>query len=218
MASVYAMLSEFPCASKIASAHLTRLANLLETSSRGHYGKETAITFRNAARVSVGSNMPAKSLELKHTIKLIQELDSEIEEIENEIKTIMDESNSPILSIPGINYRMGAMIIAEIGDFSRFDSPNKILAYAGMSPSTYQSGQIDSSYSHMEKRGSRYLRYALFNATKFVCHWDSTFAAYLAKKRAEGKHYNVAISHAAKKLVRVIYQLEKSKQAYIKQP
>ena len=218
MASVYAMLSEFPCASKIASAHLTRLANLLETSSRGHYGKETAITFRNAARVSVGSNMPAKSLELKHTIKLIQELDSEIEEIENEIKTIMDEINSPILSIPGINYRMGAMIIAEIGDFSRFDSPDKILAYAGMPPSTYQSGQLDSSYSHMEKRGSRYLRYALFNATKFVCHWDSTFAAYLAKKRAEGKHYNVAISHAAKKLVRVIYQLEKSKQAYIKQP
>ena len=215
MASVYAMLSEFPCASKIASAHLTRLANLLETSSRGHYGKETAITFRNAARVSVGSNMPAKSLELKHTIKLIQELDSEIEEIENEIKTIMDEINSPILSIPGINYRMGAMIIAEIGDFSRFDSPDKILAYAGMSPSTYQSGQLDSSYSHMEKRGSRYLRYALFNATKFVCHWDSTFAAYLVKKRAEGKHYNVAISHAAKKLVRVIYQLGKSGQAYI---
>lgn len=215
MASVYAMLSEFPCASKIAAAHLTRLANLLETSSRGHYGKETAITFRNAARASVGSNMPAKSLELKHTIKLIQELDAEIEEIENEIKTIMDEINSPILSIPGINYRMGAMIIAEIGDFSRFDSPDKILAYAGMSPSTYQSGQLDSSYSHMEKRGSRYLRYALFNATKFVCHWDSTFAAYLAKKRAEGKHYNVAISHAAKKLVRVIYQLEKSGQEYI---
>ena len=215
MASVYAMLSEFPCASKIASAHLTRLANLLENSSRGHYGKETAITFRNAARVSIGSNMPAKSLELKHTIKLIQELDAEIEEIENEIKSIMDKINSPILTIPGISYRMGAMIIAEIGDFSRFDSPDKILAYAGMSPSTYQSGQLDSSYSHMEKRGSRYLRYALFNATKFVCHWDSTFAAYLAKKRAEGKHYNVAISHAAKKLVRVIYQLEKSGQVYI---
>ena len=68
----------------------------------------------------------------------------------------------------------------------------------------------------MEKRGSRYLRYALFNATKFVCQWDPTFSAYLAKKRAEGKHYNVAISHAAKKLVRVIYQLEKSGQTYIK--
>ena len=216
MASVYALLSEFPGASNVASAHLTRLTNLLETASKGRYSKDTAILFREAARSSIGSNMPAKSLELKHTIKLIQELDTEIEEIEKEIKIIMDEINSPILSIPGINYRMGAMIIAEIGDFSRFDSPDKILAYAGLSPSTYQSGQLDSAYSHMEKRGSRYLRYALFNAAKFVCHWDPTFAAYLAKKRAEGKHYNVAISHAAKKLVRVIYQLEKSGQAYIK--
>ena len=216
IASVYALLSEFPSAKHVATAHLTRLTNLLSESSKGRYGKDTAITFRDSARASIGSNMPAKSLELKHTIKLIQELDSEIDEIENEIKIIMDEINSPILSIPGINYRMGAMIIAEIGDFNRFDSPDKILAYAGFSPSTYQSGQLDGAYAHMEKRGSRYLRYALYNATKYVCHWDPTFAAYLAKKRAEGKHYNVAISHAVKKLVRVIYHLEKTKQQYIK--
>lgn len=127
----------------------------------------------------------------------------------------MAEINTPILSIPGINYRMGAMIIAEIGDFSRFDSPDKILAYAGMSPSTYQSGQLESSYSHMEKRGSRYLQYALYNTIKYICHWDPTFAAYLKKKRSEGKHYNVAISHATKKIVRVIYQLQRSGQAYI---
>lgn len=216
MVSVYALLYEYPGAKHVSSAHLTRLSNLLEDASKGHYHKDVAISFRDAARSSIGSNMPAKSLELKHTIRLIHELDSEIDEIENQIKIIMDNINSPILSIPGISYRMGAMIIAEIGDFSRFDSPNKILAYAGLSPSTYQSGQLESSHSRMEKRGSRYLRYALFNATKYVCHWDPTFAAYLAKKRAEGKHYNVAMSHAAKKLVRVIYQLEKSKQQYIK--
>jgi transposase len=216
MASIYALLYEYPSASLIADVHLTKLINLLEGASRGHYSKDTAIIFREAARVSIGSIMPAKSLELKHTIKLIHELDFEIGEIESEIKRIMDEIDSPILSIPGISYRMGAMIIAEVGDFSRFSSPDKILAYAGLSPSTYQSGQLESSYAHMEKRGSRYLRYALFNATKFVCRWDPTFASYLAKKRAEGKHYNVAISHAAKKLVRVIYQLEKSGQSYIK--
>ena len=216
MASVYAMLSEFPGAKQVANAHLTRFTNLLSKVSKGRYGKETAIAFRNAARTSIGSNMPAKSLELKHTIKLIQELTSEIDEIENEIKLIMDEINSPILSIPGINYRMGAMIIAEIGYFNRFDSPDKILAYAGFSPSTYQSGQLDGAYSHMEKRGSRYLRYALYNAAKYVCNWDPTFAEYLAKKRAEGKHYNVAISHAVKKLIRVIYHLEKTNQQYIK--
>ena len=216
MASVYALLSEFPGAKQVANVHLTRLTNLLSESSKGRYGKETAIAFRNAARTSIGSNMPAKSLELKHTIKLIRELTSDIDEIEHEIKLIMDEISSPILSIPGINYRMGAMIIAEIGDFNRFDSPDKILAYAGLSPSTYQSGQLDGAYSHMEKRGSRYLRYALYNAAKYVCHWDPTFAEYLAKKRAEGKHYNVAISHAVKKLVRVIYHLEKTNQQYIK--
>ena len=216
MVSVYTLLAEFPSASAVASAHLTRLTNLLSESSNGRYGKDTAITFRKAARNSIGSHMPAKSLELKHTIKLIRELDAEIKEIENEIKIIMDEINSPILSIPGINYRMGAMIIAEIGDFSRFDSPDKILAYAGMSPSTYQSGQLDNCYAHMEKRGSRYLRYALYNATKYVCLWDKSFGAYLTKKRAEGKHYNVALSHATKKLVRLIYQLEKSGQVYVK--
>lgn len=76
----------------------------------------------------------------------------------------MDEIQSPITTIPGISVRMGAII----------------LAYAGMSPSTYQSGQLSLSgtYSHMEKRGSRYLRYALYNATKYVCLWDPTFAAF----------------------------------------
>ena len=214
--SVYELLYEFPGAKHVANAHLTRLSNLVETASKGHYTKDTAITFRAVARTSIGSNMPAKSLELKHTIKLIRELDAEIEEIEKEIKIIMDEINSPILSIPGISYRMGAMIIAEIGDFSKFDSPDKILAFAGMSPSTYQSGQLVNCHSKMEKRGSRYLRYALYNATAYVCLWDPTFKAYLAKKRSEGKHYYVALSHATKKLVRVIYQLESSGQKYIK--
>lgn len=138
--------------------------------------------------------MSIKSLELKHTIKLIRGLDNEIDEIEATIKTIMDEINSPILSIPAINYRIGAMIIAEIGDFNRFYSPDKILAYAGMSPSIYQSGQLDNCYSHMEKRCSRYLRYALYNATKYVCHWDGSFGTYLSKK-----------------LVRWIYQFKKIK-------
>jgi len=164
LASVYALLSEFPGASYVASAHLTRLLNLLSEASKSRYGKDTANLFRNIARNSIGSAMPTKSLELKHTIKLIQELTSEIDEIEATLKRIMgEEIQSPILTIPGISYRMGAMIIAEIGDFSRFDYADKILAYAGMSPSTYQSGQLDNRHSHMEKRGSRYLRYALYN-------------------------------------------------------
>ena len=192
----------------------TRLKTLLETASKGHYKRDMALEIRDAARNSIGSWMPAKSLELQHTIRLIRELDDEIAEIEKQIQAIMDELNSPITTIPGIGFRMAAMIFAEVGDFTRFDSPDKLLAYAGMSPSTYQSGQLKNCYPHMEKRGSRYLRYALYNATKYVCHWDPTFAAYLAKKRAEGKHYNVALSHATKKLVRLIFAMEKSRQPY----
>lgn len=214
MASVYALLVEFPGAEQIAAAHLTHLKATLGTASKGRYNRDKAIEIRETARVSIGSVMPAKSLELRHTIRLIRELDTEIEEIEETIQSIMDELNSPITTIPGIGFRMGAMILAEVGDFSRFDSPDKVLAYAGLSPSTYQSGQLTNCYAHMEKRGSRYLRFAIFNAAKYVCHWDPTFAAYLAKKRAEGKHYNVAVSHAAKKLVRLICALEKSGEPY----
>ena len=216
IASVYALLSEFPGASYIAESHLTHLRNVLETASKGRYGRDMAVTIRDAAKDSIGSVMPAKSMELKHTIHLIEVMTDEIDEIEASIKSIMDTCNSPIMTIPGISYRMGAMILAEVGDFSRFSNADQILAFAGLSPSTYQSGQLDSSYSHMEKRGSRYLRYALFNATKYVCHWDENFGAYLSKKISEGKHYNVAVGHAAKKLIRTIYRMELTGEAYRK--
>ena len=215
MVSVYALLSELPSAKHIAGANLTRLTNLLYTASKGHYNRDTAVRFREAARKSIGSCFPAKSLELKHTIKLIGELTAEIDEIENEIKRIVDSLGTTILTIPGIGYATAASILAEIGDFSNFATPDKILAFAGMSPSTYQSGKLTNCYAHMEKRGSKYLRFALYNAAKYVCKWDSNFAAYLTKKRSEGKHYNVAISHAAKKLVRLIFALEKSHKPYI---
>jgi len=214
MASVYTLLDEFPGAKQIADAHLTHLKTVLFDTSKGRYGRDKAVEIRESARTSIGSAMPAKSLELRHTIRLIRELDAEINEIEAAIEGIMDQLHSPITTIPGIGTRMGAMILAEVGDFSCFESPDKLLAYAGLSPSTYQSGQLNNCYAHMEKRGSRYLRYAIFNAAKYVCLFDSTFATYLAKKRAEGKHYNVAITHAAKKLVRLIFALERSGQAY----
>ena len=215
MASVYALLSKFPSAKCIANAHLTKLTNLLYSASKGHYSRDTAVKFRNAARNSIGSHMTAKVLELKHTISLIKELTSEINDIEEEIETIMDKINSPITTIPGIGTNTAAVILAEIGDFNNFDNPDKILAFAGLSPSTYQSGKLTNCYAHMEKRGSKYLRYALFNATKYVCNWNPAFTEYLTKKRSEGKHYYVAVSHATKKLVRLIFALQSSGQPYL---
>lgn len=142
MTSVYSLLEELPGAKQVAAAHLTRLKTLLETASKGHYKRDMALEIRDAARNSIGSRMPAKSLELQHTIRLTRELDREIDEIEEQIQSIMGELHSPITTIPGLGFRMAAMILAEVGDFTRFDSPDKLLAYAGMSPSTYQSGQL----------------------------------------------------------------------------
>jgi len=132
-------------------------------------------------------------------------MDVLVKETDMEIKLVLKKVDSTILSSPGINHTQGAIIISEIGDMDRFDTPDKILAYAGLSPSTYQSGKLESIYAKMEKRGSRYLRYALFNAARFVSNWDPTFKVYLTKKRAEGKHYSVALSHVTKKLIRLIF-------------
>lgn len=203
-----------PGASCVADANLTHLKSLLCDASRDRYGREKAIEIRDAARPSVGSEMSVKSIELKQTIRQIDALTADIEKVEASIRKIMDKSSSSIMTIPGINYRMGAMILAEIGDFNRFDNADQILAYAGMSPSTYQSGQLTSTYAHMEKRGSKYLRFALFNAAIYVSKWDERFGLYLARKRAEDKHFYVALSHVAKKLVRTIYRMELTHSEY----
>jgi len=213
--AIYMLLNEYPNAASIANVHLTKLTNLLLAASNGRFSKDRAIQIREAALHSIGSNMTSKSFELKHTISRIQYLNSLIIETDSKIKEALNDLDSNILSIPGIDHALGAMIIAEIGDMNRFDSPDKILAYAGLSPSTYQSGKVESTHAKMEKRGSRYLRYALFNAAKLVCIWDPNFKSYLSKKRAEGKHYYVAVSHAVKKLVRLIFALHKSGKVYI---
>lgn len=214
LSCVYALLAECPGAQQIASQHLTHLTNLLYSASKGRYGRQQALLIRDAARRSVGSVMPAKSMELQHTIRLIRELTVEINEIESAIRDIIDKLNPPILTVPGIGFRTATMILSEVGDFSRFDSPDKLLAYAGLSPSTYQSGKLNGTHARMEKRGSRYLRYAIIEAAKRVCRWEPAFSVYLAKKRPQGKHYNVAVSHAAKKLVRMIYAIQTSEKPY----
>lgn len=217
MASVYALLSELPNAKAISECHLTRLVNLISIASKGRYGKEKAIEIRTAARDSIGSYSEVKSLELQQTIQMIRMIENQIKQVEAKINPIVDELHSPILTIPGISYRMASIIIAETENFSNFDSAEKVLAYAGLEPSVYQSGQLTSTHAKMVKRGSKYLRYALFNAAKYVCHWDRGFGQYLAKKRAEGKPYNVAVSHAARKLTRVIFHLVKTNQSFVSQ-
>ena len=217
IASVYALLAELPNAKAISECHLTHLASLLASASKGRYGKDKAIEIRNAARDSIGSYSQVKSLELQQTLQLIQMMEKQIKQVEEQINPIVDALHSPIMTIPGISYRMAAIIIAETENFINFDSAEQVLAYAGLEPSVYQSGQMTSTHAKMVKRGSKYLRYAIFNAAKYVCHWDGHFGAYLTKRRTEGKAYNVAVSHAAKKLTRVIFHLVKTNQPFVNQ-
>ena len=128
--------------------------------------------------------MPAKSLELRHTIRLIRELDAEIKEGEDTIQNIMEQLRSPITTIPGIGFRMGAMILAEVGDFSRFNSTDKALAYSDLSPSTYQSGQLTNGRARMEKCGTKYLRFALYNATNMSA-FGSQLLLHTSPKRRQ---------------------------------
>jgi transposase len=205
--SSYALLLEYPTAKSIASTHIVKLTNLLSCNSKGKYGRARALQVRELANNSIGFDSVATGFELKQTIRLIQNLDGEIAMLDDQIKTIMDELNSPILSIPGIGYTLGAIILSEIGDIRNFSNPAKLLKFAGLEPSVYESGRYKASDTPMVKRGSAYLRWALLQAARLIAMRDSSFRAYQAKKRAEGKHFFVVQSHLAKKLVRVLHKM-----------
>lgn len=206
-ASSYALLKSYPSASLISNVHLTKLTTLLDKSSNHRYTKEKAIQIRNAARDSIGSDSVSFQLELLQNISLITAFQKEVKSVEKEIKKSMLEINSVILTIPGISYTLGSIIIAEIGDISNFDSPAKLLAFAGLEPGISQSGNFISDKQRMVKRGSKYLRWAILQAARLTAMRDPVFNEYMNKKLAEGKHYNVAKSHVARKLIRVIYKL-----------
>ena len=212
--SCLALLYELPSAKDIAECNLTHLTHLLSDNSYKHFGRDKAIQIRDLARNSIGLNSNSVSFELKQTISIIQFIQEQLDDVEKRIKQILKEINSPILTIPGISFKTAGSILAEIGDISRFDSPAKLLAFAGLDPSMYQSGKFFSTHSVMVKRGSKYLRFALMTAARMVCLNDATFNAFKDRKIAEGKHYMVTMGHVAKKLVRVIYYLLKTNNVY----
>lgn len=215
--SSYSLLLECPSATEIAQCHLTKLSNLLSKASKGKYGKDKALDLKTLATNSIGATNRSLAFELQQTIRLIQSVQTEINELDKQIKLVVKELNSPLITIPGISYTLAAIILAEIGDIERFSTPAKLLAFAGMEPSTYQSGKYTASRTPMVKRGSIYLRWAVMQAARLVAMRDKTFSNYLTKKRSEGKHFNVAQSHVGKKLLRVIFYLMKNNTAFVLQ-
>jgi len=212
--SVLLTLLELPNTQAIGQCHLTHLAKILEKNSRGRYHREKAIQLRELARNSIGSNSPALAFELQQIIRTILFLQEEVILIEKQIKQVMINIDSPIMTVPGISFTLGSMIIAEIGDIERFETPARLLAFAGLEPSTYQSGNFTASHAAMVKRGSKYLRWAILNAVRLICMRDVAFKNYFVKKLSEGKHYLVASSHTAKKLIRLIFCLLKRNQRF----
>ena len=205
--AVYALLKEAPSPQDIASMHMTHLSHLLTTASHGHFKKEQANELRVLARKSVGANDSALSIQITQTIAQIELLDSQLKKVETEMTEIMKFHDSVIMTIPGIGYINGGIILGEIGDIHRFSTPSKLLAFAGLDPSVYQSGNFQVRRTRMSKRGSRVLRYALINAAHNAVKNNATFKAYYDKKMAEGRtHYN-ALGHCAGKLVRVIWKM-----------
>ncbi len=209
-ASSMAVLMKYPSAREIAACRPSSLAKLLEASSRGRFGLEKAKSIIELAKISVGNYSSADALSLTMTLEEIEFFSRQIERVEQEIHLIFREHPSPVLTVPGIGEVIGAMIISEIGNIRRFSNPNKLLAFAGLEPSIYQSGKFTPDSGSMVKRGSSYLRWALLWAARLVPRFSVTFGNYLDKKSSQGKHFNVATSHVAKKLVRVIFSLLKN--------
>jgi len=214
-ASATAVLSRYPSAKTLSVCRPSSLAKLLEKASRGRFGIDKARDLICLARSSVGTYSFADELSLQLTLEEIEFFDNQIDRLEDAMENILNEIGSPILSIPGIGTVLGAMIVSEIGNIERFSNPNKLLAFAGLEPSVYQSGKFNPSSGSMVKRGSPYLRWALMQAARLAPLYSQTFSEYLSKKQSEGKHFNVASSHVAKKLVRVIFSLTKSNTSFI---
>ena len=211
--SVYALLSEFPSAQHIANAHLTRLTNLLSESSRGRYGKDKAIQIRDAAKRSVGSVMPAKALELRHTIKLIGDLTEQIDEIEAEISNLVEATGTTLMTIPGISYTMAAMILAEVGDFSNSHHRTRCLHLPECPLLHTNQDNLQTATPRWKSTAQNI--FAILSTTLPNTSASGTKYSRIISPRDETRaSIPLLLSHAVKKLVRLIFALEKSHLPY----
>lgn len=213
-AAAIALLHKYPSAQLLANARKASVAKILAEASRNRFGEAKAVELIALAKESVGCHSETKIIEIQYYLDQIALNTAYIAQYEKAIKKIMTELNSPITTIPGIGFVLGAMILAELGDIARFSKPEKVLAFAGLDPSVYQSGKYTPASGSMVKRGSPYLRWALSMAARGIINHDPGFASYYQKKASEGKPYNVACSHVAKKLVRLIFALLKKNTPY----
>ena len=203
----YALLEKYSSAKAIRSARIDGLTNLLFNNSRGKYNYEKALQLKALAKDSIGLDNPAIELQIQCLIKQLRLYQKQISDIDISIMTIMEIINSPILTIPGVGYTLGAMIISEIDDIKKFSNPSKLLAFAGLDPVVKQSGNFQAEHMKISKRGSTYLRYAIYRVAFLIIYNNETFYNYYIEKRAQGKNHRVALGHVCNKLVRIIFKI-----------
>ena len=177
--------------------------------SHGHFSYAKFIKIKELAKNTIGSSSEVDELKISSLINIYKTINDEICRVESKIEEIMNIIDSPTVSIPGVGMMSAASIIAEFGDLSRFANADKMLAYAGLDCGRSQSGTADYK-GKMVKHGSRYLRQALMNVVETMTIHAPLFYDFYHKKREEGKSHRVALSHLARKLIRLIYKLETS--------
>lgn len=205
--TVQELLLQHSSPSKISNIHLTKLSNLLIKASRGRYTKEDAKLLKILAKESVGLDDSILELQIQMTIQQIRLFSSQIDEVEKQSKEILEKLDSVILTVPGISYNAATAILGIIGDFKRFSSPKKLIAFAGLDPKVYESGNFKANSTRMSKRGNSLLRYHLVYTAHNLALHNKTFKEYYDLKREQGKsHYN-ALGHVANKVIRILYKI-----------
>ena len=176
--------------------------------SHGKFSYAKFAKLKELAKNSIGYHNENSDLLISTYIQIYNNFNDKINPIDKQISTIIKELKPRMLTIPGIGEVSAASILAEYGDIKNFSSPAKMLAFAGLEPSVIESGTL-SSNGKMVKHGSGHLRYSIMNSAMIVLRFSPTFYDYYLKKRSEGKSHRVALSHVCKKLIRIIYSLEK---------
>ena len=184
----------------------------------GRNGREKAELIKSAAHSSIGISyaLDSFSFQIKQLVEQIGFIEKQIEDIDKEMEKLLAESEySMITTISGIGPVLGCIIVSEIGDISRFESPSKLVAYAGLDASVRQSGEFNSTQNKISKRGSSYLRRALWLAAFMSLQCDPALYGYYCRLKARGKSHRLCVTAVARKLCIIIWAIMNSKQPYV---
>jgi transposase len=210
------ILEKYLTPENIENAPIDELFEIIKDKSHNRLTKAKAISIKEAAADTFGIKIAqdAFSFQLKQLIDRMNFLDKQIEALDCQILEYYEKFDCYLHTIPGIGIIGAATILAEIGDISRFKNSSSLIAFAGIDPTVRQSGEFNSTHNHMSKRGSPYLRHAIFLAATTCSFHNSPLNAYYKKKRDQGKHHLTATGAVARKLTTVIYAVLRDSKPY----